>query len=105
MDISCDLNEDGEITFEAAVCSSSTDLFLGTLNEFQALIKKLNGKAKKEAIYLFKKMERDFWVLQEDCHDSDEFDCAIFRVVKGEVYALSHDVLKFFNKIRKKFRV
>ena len=50
-------------------------------------------------------MEKDFWVLQEDYHDSDEFDCAIFRVVKGEVYALSHDVLNFLNKIRNKFRV
>lgn len=104
MDLSCNLNSDGELTFEA-VCEPRNDLFLGTLVEFQTLIRKLNNKAKKEATYLFKRMERDFWVLQEDYHDSDEFDCAIFRVVKGEVYALSHDVLKFLDKIRKKFRV
>jgi len=78
---------------------------LGTLEEFQKLIKTLNRKAKDEAEYVFQNMEKDFWVLQEDYHDSDEFDCAIFRVVKGEVYALSHDVLNFLNKIRNKFRV
>ncbi|EKD64149.1 MAG: hypothetical protein ACD_51C00062G0001 [uncultured bacterium] len=78
---------------------------MGTLEEFQKLIKTLNRKAKDEAEYVFQNMEKDFWVLQEDYHDSDEFDCAIFRVVKGEVYALSHDVLNFLNKIRNKFRV
>ena|SRR3989339_1345870 len=104
MDLSFNLNSDNELTIEA-VAKPSGDLFLGTLAEFQKLIKTLNRKAKDEAEYVFQNMEKDFWVLQEDYHDSDEFDCAIFRVVKGEVYALSHDVLNFLNKIRNKFRV
>ncbi|OGJ47777.1 hypothetical protein A2344_05900 [Candidatus Peregrinibacteria bacterium RIFOXYB12_FULL_41_12] len=104
MDLSFNLNSDNELVVEA-VAKPSGDLFLGTLEEFQKLIKTLNRKAKDEAEYVFQNMEKDFWVLQEDYHDSDEFDCAIFRVVKGEVYALSHDVLNFLNKIRNKFRV
>ncbi len=102
MDIYCDFNEDDELVFEG-VLDPSKDLFVSTLKEFRQTLKELNKKAEGVATYLFQKMEGDHWILQEDVHDEDEFDCAIFRVIEDEVYALSHDVMKFFKKVLKKF--
>ncbi|OIP81955.1 hypothetical protein COW94_02180 [Candidatus Peregrinibacteria bacterium CG22_combo_CG10-13_8_21_14_all_44_10] len=102
MDIFCNINDDDELSFES-VLEPSEDLFVATLKEFRKTISLLNEKASGVATYIFQKMEGDHWVLQEDIHDDDEFDCAIFRVIEGNVYALSMDVMKFFKKALKKF--
>jgi len=102
MDIYCDFDEDDELVLEGII-EPSEDLFVATLNEFKKTLKELNKKAGGIATYIFQKMEGDHWVLQEDIHEENEFDCAIFRVIEGEVYALSHDVMEFFKRVLKKF--
>ena len=102
MDITFDLNEDDELVFEAAM-EPTDDLFIATLDQFQKWIRKMNKSAKGEVSYLLQKMEGDHWVFQEDVKDDEEFDCAIVRVMKGKVHALSHDVMKFVKKKLKKF--
>ncbi|EKD64257.1 MAG: hypothetical protein ACD_51C00037G0003 [uncultured bacterium] len=104
MDIYCDFNEDDELVFEA-VAQPSEDLFIATLDQFQKWVKKMNKAAKDEASYLLQKMEGNHWVFQEDVHDEDEFDCAIVKVLKGKVYALSQDVMRFVKKKLKKFDI
>lgn len=104
MDIYCDFNEEGDITFEAAM-EPSDNLFIATLEEFQKWVKKMNKAAKGEVSYLLEKMEGQHWVFQEDVADDDEFDCAIVQVIKGKVYALSHDVMAFVKKRLDKFDI
>ncbi|MBU1019406.1 MAG: hypothetical protein ABII07_03875 [Patescibacteria group bacterium] len=102
MDILCDYNADGEMMFETAM-EQQEDIFVSTLEEFQRLVKAMNDAAKGEASYLFQKMKGNHWILEEDVHDEDETGCGIFKVAKGEVYAISHDVMKFFKEICRKF--
>ncbi len=103
MEFFFDYNSDdmeAELSFEAPA-----DIFVATLQDFRQTIKSINTLAKDEASYLFKKLEGDHWMLQEDVHSDDEYDCAVFKVISGEVYAISDDVMKFWKKLKKKFDI
>lgn len=104
MEFTFDFNEDEELCFEAAM-EPAEDMFVATLDQFQKWVRKMNKSAKNKASYLLQKMEGNHWVFQEDVHDEEDVDCAIVQVLKGEVYALSHDVRAFLKKKLKKFDI
>ncbi len=101
MHVLFDYNED-DMGIEMAL-EPVDDIFVATLKDFKKVVADMNKLAQKEASYIFKKLEGSHWMLQEDIHNEDEYECAIFKVVSGEVYAISHDVMSFWKKLKKKF--